>query len=97
PKLRFVKERLLLMYFVTTVFMSSGFITYFSMHTVATILPFAFLTGIFDAGSGTIYSSLLQMSDNHIRGRVFGISSLINRGGYCIGFIVVPLLLEKFA
>jgi hypothetical protein len=94
PKIKWVRDRLILSYFISTVFMSAGFITYFQMSTLATILPFAFLTGVFDAGSGTIYNTIMQKSDNHIRGRVFGVSMLINRGGFAIGFVVVPLLLE---
>ncbi|MGZ4123756.1 MAG: MFS transporter [Tumebacillaceae bacterium] len=94
PKWQWVKDRLILCYFISTVFMSAGFITYFSMSTLAAILPFAFLTGVFDASSGTIYSTIMQKSDNHIRGRVFGVSMLVNRGGFAIGFVVVPFLLE---
>lgn len=96
PKLSWVKERLYVSYSVSTVLMSFGFISFLSNTSITPILIFAFITGIFDAASVTLYSTMMQKSDNHIRGRIFGVSSLIVSLGFGLGFVVAPLLLQLF-
>jgi MFS family permease len=96
PKWPWVKDRLFAAFCVSTVMMSVGFITFLSNTSLWMILPFAFFTGVFDAGAGTLYNTIMQKSENHIRGRIFGISNLVISLGFGLGFMVAPFLLEKF-
>ncbi len=58
------------------------------------ILSFAFFTGIFDACFTTLHATTLQKSENHIRGRIFGVGMLLKSVGFAIGFIVAPIVLK---
>lgn len=93
PKLSFFRKNLALTYLYSTFGLSFGFILFLSSTTVPLILLFAFLTGIFDAISVTSKATLLQQSDNEIRGRIMGVSGFLNRTGFGIGFLVAPHVL----
>ncbi|MBN8203036.1 MFS transporter [Bacillus sp. NTK034] len=98
PKLKSLREnRLYFACFVSAMFMSAGFITFLSNHSLWIILPFAFLTGIFDAGFTTLHATILQKTDNHIRGRIFGVGMLLKSFGFALGFAAAPLVLEVFS
>jgi len=94
PKLRRIEKSIYQVFFYSIICMSSGFILFLSQDVLWLILPIAFVTGIFDAAVGTLYSSIIQKTDNNIRGRMFGITHLLNRFGFFLGFITVPLLLK---
>lgn len=97
PRLSWVKERYILSYFVCLIGMSLCFITFLSQEQLLFILPVAFLTGIFDSAASTLFSTVLQGTENSIRGRIFGVSQMANRLGFSMGFLIVPLLLKQMS
>ncbi|KPB05380.1 MFS transporter [Bacillus sp. CHD6a] len=95
PKLKIIRsEKIYTVFFLSAMFMSLGFIIFLSNTTVSIILIFAFLTGIFDACFTTLHASILQKSDNYIRGRVFAVGMLLKSLGFALGFVVAPILLK---
>ncbi|RSK29149.1 MFS transporter [Bacillus sp. HMF5848] len=95
PRLTFLKgNHLYVACFVTAILMSTGFITFLSNLSLSVVLPFAFFTGVFDAGFTTLHATILQKTDNHIRGRIFGVGMLLKSLGFALGFVVAPILLE---
>ncbi|WP_404459048.1 MFS transporter [Sutcliffiella horikoshii] len=95
PKLKIIRsEKIYSVFFVSAMFMSLGFIIFLSNTFVSIVLFFAFLTGIFDACFTTLHASILQKSDNYIRGRVFAVGMLLKSLGFALGFIVAPILLK---
>ncbi|WP_442593651.1 MFS transporter [Neobacillus sp. D3-1R] len=98
PKLKFLQgTRLYYACFITAMLMSTGFITFLSNINIWIILPFAFLTGIFDACFTTLHATILQKTDNHIRGRIFGVGMLLKSLGFALGFVVAPFVLEALS
>lgn len=98
PRLKFLHgNRLYYACFITTMLMSTGFITFLSNINLWMVLPFAFLTGIFDACFTTLHATILQKTDNHIRGRIFGVGMLLKSLGFALGFVVAPILLEALS
>ncbi|MEK3820131.1 MFS transporter [Cytobacillus sp. FSL W8-0315] len=98
PKLKSLQgSRLYYACFFTAMLMSAGFITFLSNSSLWIILPFAFLTGIFDACFTTLHATILQKTDNHIRGRIFGVGMLLKSLGFALGFAVAPVLLESLS
>lgn len=96
PKLQWLTDsKLYIAAFVCAILMSTGFIIFLSNTTVWIIFLFAFFTGIFDACFTTLHSTILQKSENHIRGRIFGVGMLLKSLGFALGFIVAPILLEN--
>ncbi|MGD6774139.1 MFS transporter [Sutcliffiella horikoshii] len=95
PKLKIIRsEKIYSVFFISAMFMSLGFIIFLSNTFVSIILFFAFLTGIFDACFTTLHASILQKSDNYIRGRVFAVGMLLKSLGFALGFIIAPILLK---
>ncbi|USK42486.1 MFS transporter [Cytobacillus oceanisediminis] len=98
PKLKSLQgSRLYYACFFTAMLMSAGFITFLSNSSLWIILPFAFLTGIFDACFTTLHATILQKTDNHIRGRIFGVGMLLKSLGFALGFAVALVLLESLS
>jgi MFS family permease len=98
PRFHFLQgNNLYKTYFISAILMSSGFITFLSNINVWIVLTFAFLTGIFDACFTTLHATILQKTDNHIRGRIFGVGMLLKSLGFALGFIVAPILLEALS
>lgn len=97
-RLKSVSEnRLNFIFFCSAILMSTGFITFLSNTSLWIILLFAFLTGIFDACFTTLHATILQKTDNHIRGRIFGVGMLLKSLGFALGFVVAPVLLEALS
>ncbi|QSO50823.1 MFS transporter [Alicyclobacillus curvatus] len=94
PKIRHLHRHIYLMYWLSGICMSLGFISFLSSQKVAVVLPLALVTGIFDAMSGTVFSVIQQSVDDEMRGRVIGVSTLLNRGGFVVGFLVAPVILR---
>ncbi|MGN7177466.1 MFS transporter [Paenibacillus sp. FSL R5-0490] len=95
PRLKSLQgNRLYFACFTAAMLMSAGFITFLSNTGLAIILPFAFLTGIFDACFTTLHATILQKTDNHVRGRIFGVGMLLKSLGFALGFVAAPLVLE---
>ncbi|MFZ3591440.1 MFS transporter [Bacillus sp. DJP31] len=95
PKLRWLKDnKLFFAAFICAILMSTGFIVFLSNTSLPIIFAFAFLTGIFDAAFTTLHATILQKTDNHIRGRIFGIGMLLKSLGFALGFIIAPILLK---
>ncbi|QRG70786.1 MFS transporter [Brevibacillus choshinensis] len=64
----------------------------FAGTTRVSVLALLAVAGLF-AGAAQVYeSTLLQQADNHIRGRVMGVQSLLSRIGFFIGFVAAPPL-----
>lgn len=98
PRLKVMQgNRIYFIYFISAMLMSTGFITFLSNRNVWIILSFAFLTGIFDACFTTLHATILQKTDNHIRGRIFGVGMLLKSLGFALGFVVAPALLETLS
>ncbi|RTR34031.1 MFS transporter [Robertmurraya yapensis] len=98
PRLKFLHgNRLYFACFITAMLMSTGFITFFSSLNLWIVLTFAFFTGIFDAFFTTLHATVLQKTDNHIRGRIFGVGMLLKSLGFALGFFVAPILLEALS
>lgn len=93
PKIKKIQSNLAVAYWVMAIFMSLGFITFLSSKTLVIILPVAFITGLFDSACSTTLSTLIQTCENSVRGRLFGVSSLLNRGGFFIGFLLCPIVM----
>lgn len=90
-------NRLYYTFFITAMLMSAGFITFLSNLSLLIVLAFAFFTGIFDACFTTLHATILQKTDNHIRGRIFGVGMLLKSLGFALGFVVAPILLEALS
>ncbi|CAM3790152.1 MFS transporter [Mesobacillus thioparans] len=98
PRVNFIKgNHLYRTYFVSAILMSAGFITFLSNINIWIVLMFAFLTGIFDACFTTLHATILQKTDNYIRGRIFGVGMLLKSLGFALGFVVAPILLEALS
>lgn len=96
PKLEWLKgKNVYYTCFVAAMLMSAGFIIFLSNIYVPIILMFAFFTGIFDACFTTLHATILQRTDNHIRGRIFGVGMLLKSLGFAIGFVIAPILLKQ--
>lgn len=93
PKAEWIKRRLELSFLLLVIMMSSSFILLFGNHTFLVLLFIAFMTGMFDGSVLTLSATILQKADNKVRGRIFGVSSLINSFGFATGFIIAPLVL----
>lgn len=61
------------------------------------ILAFLFLAGFIDAVTQMAQRTLLQTSDNLVRGRVLGIQAFFIRFGYLSGFLLEPFLVSWFS
>ncbi|WP_456275301.1 MFS transporter [Bacillus sp. AK128] len=98
PRLKWLKEdRLFSTAYLSAILMSTGFILFLSNEAIVIILIIAFLTGLFDASYTTLYSTILQKTENHIRGRIFGVGMLLKSLGFALGFIVAPILMDAFS
>jgi MFS family permease len=98
PKLRWLEgNRLYYACFIGCILMSTGFIIFLSNTNLWIVLPFAFFTGIFDAIFTTLHATILQKTDNHIRGRIFGVGMLLKSLGFALGFVVAPILLKSMS
>lgn len=89
-----VKKHLYGFYYGSAVLAGLGFITFLSSDNPWLIFPVVFFVGVSEAVCGTTFSVLMQQSDNRVRGRVFGVSALLNRLGFASGFLLVPLLMK---
>ncbi|MBT2661202.1 MFS transporter [Bacillus sp. ISL-45] len=95
PRLKFLQgHNLYRTYFLAAVMMSTGFIIFLSNKNVWIVLLFAFFTGVFDACFTTLHATILQKTENYIRGRIFGVGMLLKSLGFALGFVIAPLLLE---
>ncbi|MGV2939002.1 MFS transporter [Mesobacillus sp. LC4] len=98
PKMKMIQgNSLYRTYFIVTILMSSGFITFLSNMNLWIVLMFAFFTGIFDACFTTLHATILQKTDNYIRGRIFGVGMLLKSLGFALGFVLAPFLLEALS
>jgi MFS family permease len=98
PKLKWLHgDRLYYACFAGTILMSTGFIVFLSNTNLWIVFSFAFFTGIFDATFTTLHATILQKTDNYIRGRIFGVGMLLKSLGFALGFIVAPILLDYFS
>ncbi|MFD0698718.1 MFS transporter [Paenibacillus sp. GCM10027628] len=97
PSVKAIQADLHRAYLISTVFMSLGFMSIFISDSMPIVLLCAFITGIADACSVTIQSTIVQQCDNHIRGRMAGISNLLNSIGFGGGFLVASLLLKQIS
>jgi hypothetical protein len=97
PKVKWFDRNLGLVYLLSTPFMSLGFIAMFATEQWHWVLSAAFVTGLFDAVAMTAVMTLFQQTENHIRGRIFGVSTVLNKLGFGIGFIAAPLALQQLS
>lgn len=95
PKIAWFRRHPGRIYLLATPFMSLGFIGMFATEQVEWVLPASFATGIADAIAMTTLMTVFQQTENRIRGRIFGVSAVLNRLGFGLGFIAAPLIMEK--
>lgn len=69
----------------------------FATNATLVVLILLFMGGMVDAGSQLYHRTIMQESDNVIRGRVFGVQTLMNRFGFLAGFAVIPWLVRSFS
>ncbi|MEK0316863.1 MFS transporter [Cohnella sp. 56] len=93
PKLRLGPGGLRRLYLAAAPLMSLGFIAIFAAQGVAWILVAALVTGVCDGLAVTALMTLLQQTDNRIRGRLFGVFTVLSKLGFGLGFIAAPLAL----
>lgn len=62
----------------------------FAVTQLILILLLLFFVGLFEAAIRLYDRTIMQKSDNHIRGRILGVQSLLSRIGFLIGFFVAP-------
>ncbi|MBN2907915.1 MFS transporter [Polycladomyces sp. WAk] len=79
---------------ISTFFMSAFFILLFWGQHWSFILICALLAGVSDGISAICYNSRLQNEPDHIRGRIFGVSSSFHTVGFGIGMLVCSPLLD---
>ncbi|PGS47946.1 MFS transporter [Bacillus sp. AFS041924] len=94
PKVSWLKQHYLFMYYGASVLTSLGFILFLSNQLLWIVFLFAFFTGFFDNAAGTYFSTMIQKTENSIRGRIFGVANLLNRVGFTIGFVAASPLLS---
>jgi MFS family permease len=94
PKIMWLKRNLHFVYLGFSLLASAGFILLLSNKIVGLILLFSFLTGMFDAGSSTYFSTIVQQTENAIRGRIFGVANLLRGIGFTIGFVAATIFLK---
>ncbi|GAA0329763.1 MFS transporter [Bacillus carboniphilus] len=95
PKLTWLKgDKVYFACFISAMLMSTGFIVFLSSSNLWIIFAFAAFTGVFDASFTTLHATILQKTDNHIRGRIFGVGMLLKSLGFAVGFIIAPTLLK---
>lgn len=74
------------------------FATFVSITFIYELTPVTFLilllVGATEAMVQVCHYTLLQRSDEHVRGRLFGLNTLATRCGFLVGFGLVPLLAE---
>lgn len=96
PKLKWIQDqKVFYVSFASALLMSVGFITFLSSTQLVMIFLFAFITGIFDASFTTLHATTLQKTENHIRGRIFGVGMLLKSLGFALGFVIAPILLKS--
>ncbi|MDP4086150.1 MAG: MFS transporter [Bacillota bacterium] len=94
PKIKCLKENFNVVYLGFSIFASAGFILLLSNKIIEVILLFSFFTGMFDAGSGTYFSVIVQQTENHIRGRIFGVANFLRGLGFTLGFVGASFFLK---
>ena len=94
PKISWLKRNLHFVYLGFSLLASAGFILLLSNRLIVMILIFSFFTGMFDAGSSTYFSTIVQQTENVIRGRIFGVANLLRGIGFTLGFVAATILLK---
>jgi len=69
----------------------------FATDLIPVMLVFLFLAGLVDAGIQMYHRTIMQESENEIRGRVFGVQALMNRLGFLAGFAMMPWLVGSYS
>ncbi|OIK14952.1 hypothetical protein BIV59_01445 [Bacillus sp. MUM 13] len=94
PGLKMLNHNFFLSYMVFSMFASMGFILLMWNNAIFYIMVLAFITGMFDGGTGIYFNAILQKTENRIRGRIFGIANFLNRLGFAFGFLAAAQVLR---
>jgi MFS family permease len=94
PGVKRLHQNFFLSYMVFSMFASIGFILLMWNNSIFYITVLAFITGMFDGGTGIFFNAILQKTENRIRGRIFGIASFLNRLGFAAGFAAAAQVLR---
>ena len=78
-------------------FWSASVLVTFAVKKLILILLLLFAAGLADAAIRLYERSIIQASDNHIRGRIVGTQALLSRAGFLIGFFIAPFLTSAFS
>lgn len=85
------------LYLAATAVMSLGMISTFQSRLPAVIAGAAFVAGLGDGTYQTFFQTYLQQVPDAVRGRVFAVSGIAVRTGFSVGYLVVPLALERLS
>jgi MFS family permease len=85
------------LYLAFTALMSLGMMLTFQTAFPPFIAMAAFLAGVGDGTYQTYFTTYMQQVPDAVRGRIFALSGLAVRTGFAVGFLVVPLALQKLS
>lgn len=83
------------LYVTFTALMSVGMILIFQTTWAWAMGCAAFVAGVGDGTYQTYFTTYIQRVPDALRGKVFALSSLALRTGFGLGYVAVPLVLEK--
>jgi hypothetical protein len=85
------------LYLACTALMSLGMILTVQTDLLWFICAAAILAGFGDGSYQTFFNTYLQRSPDHVRGKLFGLSSTCLRTGFGASFFIMPLLMGIFS
>jgi hypothetical protein len=85
------------LYLGFTAVMSMGMILIFQTRQPLFIALASFVAGVGDGTYQTYFTTYLQQVPDAVRGKIFALSGLAVRTGFSVGFLAVPLALQKLS
>ena len=85
------------LYLCFTALMSAGMILTFQTSRPWLIALAALLAGMGDGTYQTYFTTYMQQVPDALRGKIFALSGLALRTGFSVGFLAVPLMLQRFS
>jgi MFS family permease len=85
------------LYLAFTAVMSMGMILIFQTRLPLFIALASFVAGVGDGTYQTYFTTYMQQVPDAVRGKIFALSGLAVRTGFAVGFLVVPLALQKLS
>jgi MFS family permease len=83
------------LYLAFTATMSAGMILTFQTRAPWFIALSAFIAGVGDGTYQTYFTTYMQQVEDSVRGKIFALSGVALRTGFCLGFIAAPLCIDR--